>query len=54
MNKTEYFNEHGGLGSVNAYRKFIKEKQNIDIISVNVIHNNVILLTYKEHEKGDN
>lgn len=48
MIKTETFIEIGGLASVRAYQKFIKENQHIEIISVNILENNNVLLTYRD------
>lgn len=48
MIKTELFIEVGSLGSVHAYQKFIKDNQRIKIISVNLLNDKHVLLTYQE------
>jgi hypothetical protein len=48
MIKTETFIEIGNLSSIRSYQEFIKENQHIEIISVNIISDDHVLLTYKE------
>lgn len=48
MLKTKTFIEFGTLESVRAYQKFVEENQPIEIISVNILNNNHVLLTYKD------
>ncbi|WP_211656163.1 MULTISPECIES: hypothetical protein [Planococcus] len=48
MNKTEYFKQGMINSAMRDYMKFIEANQNIVIISVNVLKEDSILLTYKE------
>lgn len=48
MLKTKIFIGAGTLGSVTKYQKFIEDNQHIEIISVNILKNDHVLLTYKE------
>ena len=48
MNKTEYFKQGMINSAMRDYKKFIEANQNIVIISVNVLKEDSILLTYKE------
>lgn len=50
MNKTKLFAEVGDLASVREYQTFIKNNPDIEIISVNVLRNDAILLTYIEKQ----
>lgn len=48
MNKTEYFKQGMINSAMRDYMKFVDVNQDIVIISVNVLKDDSILLTYKE------
>lgn len=48
MLKTKIFIGAGTLSSVIKYQKFIENNQHIEILSVNILKNDHVLLTYKE------
>lgn len=48
MLKTKIFICYGTLSSIREYQEFIENNQHIEIISVNILTNDDVLLTYKE------
>ncbi|MFS0878002.1 hypothetical protein [Solibacillus isronensis] len=48
MLKTKTFISYGTLNSIREYQEFIANNQHIEIISVNILTNDDVLLTYKE------
>ncbi|APQ78624.1 TPA: acetate CoA-transferase [Clostridium botulinum] len=51
MIKTKLFTGLTALEAVYDYQDFIKRNQNFEIISVNILKDNFVLLTYKKSKK---